>query len=326
LELGWPEYLAITVLLLMIVAEYLHDRRVRRLGRLAFGPGERPRSWTMIAPLARVLAISALAWGFMTLLMIDPKIHNQGEIDEKDQKHLVLVIDVSPSMYLQDAGVQNEQERRKRVSDVLRSLFERIPVRQYKISVVAVYSEARPVIEDSHDVEVVRHLLEETPLYHAFKPGKTDLFKGLEQAATMAKSWNPKSTIVVLLTDGDSVPPKGMPRMPAAVSKVLVVGVGDERTGRFIDGHQSRQDVNTLRQVANRLGGIYHNGNEKHITSQTVNELLAQTEDGDPWEWNRREIAMLCVAMGSAIIAILPVLLHFGGTGWNPGKSSKILS
>ena len=35
--------------------------------------------------------------------------------------------------------------------------------------------------------------------------------------------------------------------------------------GKFIAGHQSRQDASTLRQVAVRLSGTYHNGNEKHL-------------------------------------------------------------
>ena len=45
-------------------------------------------------------------------------------------------------------------------------------------------------------------------------------------------------------------------RMPASVAGVLVVGVGDPQAGMFIDGHQSRQDVSTLRQIAARLRGV----------------------------------------------------------------------
>jgi Ca-activated chloride channel family protein len=60
--------------------------------------------------------------------------------------------------------------------------------------------------------------------------------------------------------------------MPDSVRKVLVVGVGDSRTGKFIDGRQSRQDVPTLRQIAARLAGAYHDGNEKQLPSALLAE------------------------------------------------------
>jgi len=324
LELGWAEYVAFALAVLGAIAEWLHRGRVRRLARLAFGPSERPRNWTRLAPLLRVLSLAALGWGLTTLLWIEPAVHNVGEVDENKQKHLILIVDVSPSMYLVDAGQDQKVERRKRASEILESLFERIPVRQYKISVVAVYTEARPVLEDSADVDIVKHFLETIPMYHAFEPGQTDLFKGLEIAAEIASPWRAGSAIVVMLTDGDSVPATGMPRMPNSVAKVLIVGVGDERTGRFIDGHQSRQDTNTLRQLAHRLRGIYHNGNQQHISSQTIAELVQLVEQEKPTPWSRREWALLAVATGASVYGFLPVLLYYFGTAWRPGRRPAV--
>jgi Ca-activated chloride channel homolog len=320
LQIGIAEYAAIAVFMLVAIAELVHWGRVKRLAGLSFGPSQRARTWTKIAPLSRVIASGMLAWGLVSLLLLDPKVHNTGQIEDEKRKHLVLVVDVSPSMYLDDAGPEKENERRQRVASLLQSMFSRIPIRQYKVSVIAVYTEARPVVEDSDDIEVIRHVVETIPMHQAFVAGKTDLFKGLALAANMSKNWNPKSTIVVLMTDGDSVPPKGMPRMPPSVSKILVVGVGDERTGRFIDGHQSRQDVNTLRLVANRLGGIYHNGNQKHISSQTIAELMQFTDSEEDEKWSRREYALMFTLIGSTVLAFMPLMLDFLGTGWKPGK------
>ena len=47
------------------------------------------------------------------------------------------------------------------------------------------------------------------------------------KAADIARPWNPRSTVLLVLTDGDTVPPTGMPKMPASVAKVVVIGVGD---------------------------------------------------------------------------------------------------
>ena len=41
-------------------------------------------------------------------------------------------------------------------------------------------------------------------------------------------------------------------------------------TPAFSPGRQSRQDVSTLRQIAVRLGGVFHNGYEKHLATATI--------------------------------------------------------
>ena len=92
-------------------------------------------------------------------------------------------------------------------------------------------------------------------MFHAYKPGKTKLIEGIQLAAEMVDGWNPKSTYVLLLTDGDTVPDKGMPKMPASVAETIVIGLGNPESGTFIDGHQSRQDVTTLRRDRKSLAG-----------------------------------------------------------------------
>ena len=149
------------------------------------------------------------------------------------------------------------------------SFLERVPVELYLLSVVACYNGAKPVVVDTKDLEVVRNIFGDLPMHHAFPSGKTDLFSGLAEAAKIAHPWQPRSTLLLMLSDGDTVPATGMPKMPASIADVLIVGVGDPRQGSFIDGRMSRQDASTLRQIAARLGGIYHDGNQKHISTAT---------------------------------------------------------
>ncbi len=310
-----PEVISITVLLVAVVAEGLQQSRIHKIQRLAFGPKARPAFWTRLAPAFCVVGIALACWGFTSLwFVVEAQVHKQDHIDENDYKHLVLVVDVSPSMHLKDAGPDGERTRRQRASDILESLFNRIPMRQFKITFIAVYSDAKMLLEDSQDHEVVRHIMEKMPMWHAYKSGKTRLMSGITEAVKVAKPWNPKSTIVMMLTDGDTVPTTGMPNLPASVDEFLVVGVGDSSVGSFIDGHQSRQDINTLRQVANRLRGTFHNGNKKHLTSQIVGKFNRQNEDQAETEWTRREWALLAAVVGSAMISIIPILLHYFGT------------
>lgn len=315
-----PEIIAAGVALIAFAAEFLHLRRIRRVRQLAFGPTGKPAAWSWSAPLLRITGIALAAWGFASLwLVVEARVHNLNEIDENDYKHLVLIVDVSPSMHLEDAGTDGNKKRRQQASDVLESLFNRIPMRQFKISVIAVYSDAKMLLEDSKDHEVVRHIMEKMPLWHAYKPGKTKLMSGIKLAAKVAKGWNPGSAFVLLLTDGDTVPASGMPKMPASVRDFVVVGVGDPNSGTFIDGHLSRQDVNTLRQVANRLRGTYHNGNQKHLTSQIVGKFTEMNEKDESRPWGRREWSLLAIIVGSSIFAVVPILLHYFGTGYRSG-------
>jgi len=306
---------------LAVAAELLHFRRVVRAAPLAFGRGGRGMVMAAVAPLLRVLALGAAAWGLVVLLLLPPKGHRQGEIKESEYRHLVLVLDVSRSMEAEDAGPGGMQKRSERAADLIQSFFERVQAERYKTTVVAVATEAKPVVLDTFDREVVRNILTELPMRHAFKPGETNLFAGLEEAARIAKPWPPGSAVLMVVTDGDTVPATGMPRMPASIgSNVVMVGVGNPTVGKAFGGHMSRQDVSTLRQVANRLSGSYHDGNEKHLSTELVSKIDDKAKPKGQGQWTPREWALLSVGAGCGVFALLPALLTLVGTGWEPGR------
>jgi len=175
-------------------------------------------------------------------------------------------------MRLKDAGPNADQSRLKRGADVMESFFQRIPVEVYLMSVVACYNGAKAVVVDTKDMEVVRNIFGDLPMHYAFPSGKTDLFSGLAEAVKIAAPWQPKSTLLLLLSDGDTVPATGMPKLPASVADVLVVGVGDPAPGR---SSTARCRVRILTPAANRhrLGGIYHDGNQKHLSTELLSRL-----------------------------------------------------
>jgi len=320
----WPLLAAGLTLVVALLAEGLHVRRVRRVRALAFGPGGRPAGWVYAAPFLRAAALGALAWGLATLLLVEPTKHGvDGEEvrSQSDYRHIVLVLDVSPSMRLVDAGPEGEQSRTHRARELMESFFSRVPLETNRISVVAVYNGALPVVEDTTDFEVVRNILGDLPMEFAFRAGKTRLIDGIEQAVALARPWNPASTTLLVLSDGDTVPDTGLPRLPPSIDGVVVVGVGDPVSGMFIDGRQSRQDVSTLRQLAVRLGGTYWDGNERHLPSTLVGRVTARREEGPLERLTRREYALLACGAGGLVLAVLPMLLQLLGTRWRPGRS-----
>ncbi len=313
------ELAALAVAILALAAETLHAARIRRLARLAFGPGQKPAPWARMAPALRVIALAALCWGLITLLELPPKVHVAETIPDNERRHVLIVLDVSPSMRLKDAGPSADQSRMKRASVVMESFLQRVPIELYLLSVVACYNGSKPVVVDTKDLEVVRNIFGDLPMHYAFSAGKTDLFSGLGEAARIARPWQPRSTLLLMLSDGDTVPATGMPKLPASVADVLIVGVGDPRQGSFIDGRMSRQDTSTLRQIAARLGGVYHDGNSKHISTATLNAMTVIPRKTAFEKLSRREYALLACGIGASLLALLPILLHQFGTRWRPG-------
>ncbi len=312
------EGLALLAALLVVAAEALHARRVRTVAWLAFGPSRQPRGWAMAAPLLRTASVVALVWGLTTLCYLPPKVHHASTVDKSKLRHLLLLLDVSPSMRLEDAGPSKKQSRRGRAKDLIESFLARSGA-DFKISVIAFYSTAKPVVVDTIDGEVIRNILGDLPMQYAFDAGSTHLFEALEEAAKIAHPWNPDDATMLIVTDGDTVPASGMPKLPASINHVLFVGVGDSAAGSFIDGRQSRQDVSTLRQSAVRLGGDYHDGNEKQIPTDIVRFVSSSGRASPFLTLTRREYALLACTLGAAIFAALPWLLHAFGTAWRPG-------
>jgi Ca-activated chloride channel family protein len=313
------------VVIAAAAAESLHARSVRRVARLAFGPAGHPAIWARYAPAVRVVSLGALAWGLTTLYLLDAKSHRSAdEIPENEKKHLILVLDVSPSMRLKDAGPERKQSRMQRARDVLDSLFGRVGIRQYLITVVATYNGAIPVVEKSHDPEVLRNILSDLPMHYAFLKGGTDLFAGIEEAARLAKPMRPGSATLLLVSDGDTVPATGIPKLPASIANKLVIGVGDTRQGTFIDGRHSRQESSILRQIAIRLGGVYHDGNERHVSSEILRMIAQSGEASAVDKLTRREYALLACALGGVLFALLPLALQRLGTRWRPGVKDQV--
>jgi Ca-activated chloride channel family protein len=310
---------ACAVVILATAAEVLHLRRCRKVALLAFGPRSAPAPWVSLAPPLRVLALGGLTWGLATLYELVPKPRQAGVLAEEEYRHLLLVLDVSPSMRLEDAGPTGKEPRRKRAAELLTSFFSRIPIDHYRMTMLATYTGAKPVVVNTTDMEIVRNILNDLPMQYAFKAGPTDIFSGLQEAARIALPWRPKSTILMILSDGDTVPATGMPKMPESIDSVVVVGVGDIQAGRSIAGHQSRQDASTLRQLAVRLGGTYHNGNEKQLPTDLLVRLTTVPGRSIFDRLTRREYALIAIAAGSTVVALLPLLLHYLGTSYTPG-------
>jgi Ca-activated chloride channel homolog len=307
---------ALATAALAILGEWLHGRRIQRIGRLAFGPTGRPRAWTRAVPPVRIAALAALAWSLVTLISYNQRTRDR-EASRQAPRHLMVLIDVSPSMLLADAG-DGTRTRMTRASAVLKSILDRLPGDSIRYSAAGFYTEARMLVRECRDRELLLHLVGGVPFHITYRPGKTNLLASINQTAAFMKDWPRKSATLLILTDGATVPHSGLERMPSSVGRVIVAGVGDPSRGTFIDGQLSRQDSAGLAQLARRLGGSYYESNSRHIPDEALRTLLENQESNSKWRADRRLIALGLLALSSLLLCLAPILLDFLGSRWRP--------
>ncbi|WP_425615262.1 VWA domain-containing protein [Anatilimnocola sp. NA78] len=318
---------AAAIMVAVGLSEWLHAARVRRVAYLAFGPAGTARAWTKGVPLLRVVASGAITWGLMTLVGIGASpLEDLTSRNPKSLHHLVIALDVSPSMGLVDAGPKENQTRGDRAREVIRSVLDRLDPQRTRVSIVAFYSTAMPVVIDTFDPEVTANVLNDLPLEHAFQNGKTDIYSGVREAAKLSKDWRERSATLLVVSDGDTLPSQEQPTLPRAYASVVVLGVGSPQRGTFIDGHSSRQDAQSLERLALRLGGQYHNANAKHLQTGAILAAVAAVPPEEAAGLDRRWLAVVATAAGSLILALLPLLLALAGTGHRPRSAHELNS
>ena len=305
---------AILVLLLSALAEALHARRVRVAARLAFGPEGASRGWTLVAPFLRCFARAAFAWGLAVMWQLHQAAKDGKPAENKEPVRLIFVADLSPSMYLKDAGPEGKQTRQERMREEVETVLMRVGG-DLRYGVIGFYTEAHSVVMDARDPELVRNVFNGLPLQYVMKSGSTDLGTAINAAVKVVDGMPAQTVRLVVFTDGDTIPLQPILPRPKSVKEVLVLGVGNPRKGTFIAGHQSRQDAEVLATVARALRGSYFDVNEKHLPTAALGDLVQRTplpKSG----LNLAQLAVLAMALGSAILALLPVALQYAGSRW----------
>lgn len=309
-----PLSAALLVLLLSALAEGLHARRVGVAARLAFGPEGAPRGWTLVAPFLRCLALTAFAWGLAVMWQLHQAAKDGKPSETKEPVRLVFVADLSPSMYLKDAGPEGKQTRQERMREEVEAVLMRVGG-DLRYGVIGFYTEAHSVVMDAHDPELVRNVFNGLPVQYVMKAGSTDLGTAINAAVKVVDGLPAQTVRLVVFTDGDTVPLQPILPRPKSVKDVLILGVGNPRKGTFIAGHQSRQDAEVLATVARALRGSYHDVNEKHLPTDALGDLVVRTplpKSG----LDLAQLAVLAMALGAATLALLPVALQYLGSAW----------
>jgi Ca-activated chloride channel family protein len=220
-------------------------------------------------------------------------------------------------MMLKDAGPEAEKVSRGAwAGKLVQGILNRLDTETTRVTLFAFYTSALPVVQETFDKEVIRNALDGLPMYVAFEPGPTDMHKGISKALDHARIWPRRSAMLVVVSDGDASGWGGANQAPLSrpdsIADSIVIGVGDPFRSSVINGHSSRQDASALKQLAARLGGTYHDGNQKHLPSSVLANLSLTSPRPGPVV-NLREAALAALGAGASLLALLgPALVLFG--------------
>jgi Ca-activated chloride channel family protein len=258
-----------------------------------------------------------LAWSISTLLLAEKEAEWLGHQAEQQTEHLVVILDVSPSMRVVDAGPEGNSSRAHQARSIISDLIGRQGMGHLRVSLIAVWTDAKTVVNATYDPAVVRNLLDDLPLHYAFDSGPTRLTPALHLADQVAKPWPADSTSLILLSDGD--PSAQAPSLGPAFHPPLIVGLGNQRRAATVDGHLSRQESSSLHALANGLGGHYLDGSRELLPAEALPHLGQRRPSETPC-FDRTSLALLGLGIASAVLALLPLALQLAG--W-PGRSGR---
>ncbi|MFO0834572.1 MAG: vWA domain-containing protein [Phycisphaerales bacterium] len=315
-------FIAMLALGVVALAEWLHARRVGRVARLAFGPGGRAAAWARVAPAARCVGVALAAWGAIVLLNYDP-VAVEVTPSPRASRQLLVVLDASPSMNLKDAGPGPEKMTRMEwAGRVVQGVLDRLDMKDTRITMVAFYSSAVPLLQDTTDKNLISSVMGGVPLYTAFRAGETDMGAGVQKAFELSRGWARGSTTLVVISDGDLSGMPAIPKAPASIADAIVIGVGDPDRATEINGHSSRQDEWTMRQVAAKLGAYFHQGNAKHLPTEVV-EKLASLAPRVSRLLSEREAGLAAIGIGAGIVGLIGPMLRVFGVPRSYAKSVR---
>jgi Ca-activated chloride channel homolog len=311
-----PLLVALACLLVAAVGEWLHARRIERVARLAFGAEGRPAAWTRLSPAARCLGVMLASWGAAVLMAWNP-VEFEATPNPKASKQLLICLDVSPSMQIEDAGPETTKLSRARwAGRVTQAVLDRLDMKDTRITLVAFYSKALCVLKETTDKNVVSNMLDGLPMYVGFQPGETDLAAGLRESLSIARGWARKSATLVVISDGDvekGAASLGALSLPVSIADAIVIGVGDPNRPTILSGHSSRQDAWSLKQIAAKINGIYHEGNRLHLPTAVLDRLTMMSPRAGSL-LSLREAAMIAMGVGASLVAFTGPLLLLAGT------------
>ncbi len=204
----WPWLCALPVVCALAWA--LFDRTRAAIARYGAAPPATSRPIVRAARLTLLAALGLLAW-------MDPRWGDEPIQVERRGLDLIVCLDTSRSMLAGDMEPTRLERARQDVRAVLPELTG-----GDRVGLVVFAGVARTWVPLTHDLDSFASLLDEVDT-DVVKTGGTDLAAALRKALELADPDNAKTTVVLLLTDGEDLAGAGQQAAGELKDKGLVV-------------------------------------------------------------------------------------------------------
>jgi Ca-activated chloride channel family protein len=262
--------------LLFVARWVLAHRRRSRLG-VAFVRGQVPRDWsTLLRFLPDV--VLALSLGFAIVALARPQRTDERVVQNGEGIDILLLLDVSASMELQDLR-PNRLEAAKRVAR------DFIAGRQGdRIGLVVFAGDAYSLAPLTTDYELLRDNLQDIRLGMIANDG-TAIGTALGVATNRLRSSRSRSKVCILISDGENTAGSLDPLTAAQLAhayglKIYTIGLGQDGIvpyGKDENGRpryvETRLDETTMRQIAQAGEGQFFRATDNAGLSQVFRRI-----------------------------------------------------
>lgn len=214
-----------------------------------------PASWRVrLRRLPDVLRL--LAWLILVIAAARPQTGRVEQRVTSEGIDIVLAIDVSSSMSARDFGEQNRLEAARLVIDdfIAGRGFDRI-------GLVIFAQDAFHLVPPTLDYDILRGILERVQLATDLNiEDGTAIGTGLLSAASMLRSSETASKVIILLTDGENTAGQISPLTAAEAIQVLgyrIYTIGMVNLESLQQTGEANVDERMLETIASRGGGLY---------------------------------------------------------------------
>ena len=245
---------------IVAISEVRHSRVARRVTQL----GWNARAWESLClrfvAVGRSIAFIGSIWAVTNLVSL-PAVPSPSQQNDSLElrEHIIILVDVSPSMLLMDGGIDKSQVRLTAATDYLDKLLVSSCVEDQLYSLWTCYDELIDYVDATPDKNVVRNFLLNDRFFTTHMRStidgpsaarETNLVKCIRSAFEKVKERPRGSVTFVLLTDGDCEGLGERIPTPKSVDAFHVLGVGSLE-GCRIGARYSKLNRTGLQEFAN---------------------------------------------------------------------------
>ncbi len=246
------------------------------------------------------LIVLCLAFGSLTIAMVNPKIGTKLETVKRQGVDIVFAVDVSKSMLAEDIAPNRLEKSKQLVTQIVNNLASD------RIGIIAYAGKAFPQLPITTDYAAAKMFLQSMNTEMLSSQG-TAINEAIQLARTYYDDEEQTNRVLIIISDGEDHSDVALDVAEAASEegiKIFTIGVGDvkgapipiKRNGIVLNYKKdnagetviTKLNEDTLKDIANEANGQYINGRNTTEVVEAIRDILNRM---DKKEFEAKEFA-----------------------------------